>query len=186
MKTEVILYSYICWKLNESCNLWKYNDVWSGENSIVWQYSERFPLKIHLLIFFFFFLYKYSLITLGMLETILNSRDLKINNTQSWTSSNLPRPQCFISSVQLLSCVLFFVTPGTAALQASLSIANSRSLLKLVSLILILVDWRNHKGRKEKSLGSFTETYTIVVGEQKINQPIKVSKYRKWVSLGWR
>ena len=39
-----------------------------------------------------------------------------------------------IRSVQLLSCVLLFVTPRTAARQASLSITNSRSLLKLTSI----------------------------------------------------
>ena len=39
-----------------------------------------------------------------------------------------------ISSVQLLSCVRLFVTPWTAARQASLSITNSRSLLKLMSI----------------------------------------------------
>ena len=36
--------------------------------------------------------------------------------------------------VQLLSCVQLFVTPWTAARQASLSITNSRSLLKLMSI----------------------------------------------------
>ena len=35
---------------------------------------------------------------------------------------------------QLLSCVRFFATPWAAALQASLSITNSRSLLKLLSI----------------------------------------------------
>ena len=39
-----------------------------------------------------------------------------------------------LSSVQLLSCVQLFVTPWTAALQASLSITNSQSLLKLMSI----------------------------------------------------
>ena len=38
------------------------------------------------------------------------------------------------SSVQSLSRVWFFVTPWTAACQASLSIANSQSLLKLMSI----------------------------------------------------
>ena len=38
------------------------------------------------------------------------------------------------SSVQLLSHVRFFVTPWTAARQASLSITNSQSLLKLISV----------------------------------------------------
>ena len=69
-----------------------------------------------------------------MLESILNSRDLKINNTQSWTSSNLPRPQCFISSVQPLSHGRLFAIPWTAARQASLSITNSQRLLKLMPI----------------------------------------------------
>ena len=38
------------------------------------------------------------------------------------------------SSVQSLRCVLVFVTPWTAACQASLSITDSRSLLKLISI----------------------------------------------------
>ena len=38
------------------------------------------------------------------------------------------------SSVQLLICVQLFATPWTAALQASLSITSSRSLLKLKSI----------------------------------------------------
>ena len=38
------------------------------------------------------------------------------------------------SSVQLLSHVQLFVTPWTAACQASLSITNSRSLLKFMSI----------------------------------------------------
>ena len=38
------------------------------------------------------------------------------------------------SSVQLLSCVRLFATPWTAACQASLSITNSSSLLKLMSI----------------------------------------------------
>ena len=39
-----------------------------------------------------------------------------------------------LSSVQSLSCVRLFVTPWTAACQASLSITNSQSLLKLMSI----------------------------------------------------
>ena len=40
----------------------------------------------------------------------------------------------FFSSVQSFSCVRLFVTPWTAAHQASLSITNSGSLLKLMSI----------------------------------------------------
>ena len=39
-----------------------------------------------------------------------------------------------ISSIQSVSCVRLFVTPWTAARQASLSISNSQSLLKLMSI----------------------------------------------------
>ena len=39
-----------------------------------------------------------------------------------------------ISSVQLLSCILLFLTLWTAAHQASLSITNSQSLLKCMSI----------------------------------------------------
>ena len=42
------------------------------------------------------------------------------------------------SSVQSLSCVWNFETPWTAARQASLSITNSQSLLKLMSLESII------------------------------------------------
>ena len=42
------------------------------------------------------------------------------------------------SSVQLLSCVQLFVTPWTVECQASLSITNSQSLLKLMSLELVM------------------------------------------------
>ena len=43
-----------------------------------------------------------------------------------------------ISSVQLLSCVRLFMTQWTAARQASLSITNSQSLLKLMSIELVM------------------------------------------------
>ena len=43
-----------------------------------------------------------------------------------------------IFSVQSLSCIQLFVTPWTAACQASLSITNSQSLLKLMSIELVM------------------------------------------------
>ena len=42
------------------------------------------------------------------------------------------------SSVQLLSHVQLFATPWTTACQASLSITNSRSLLKLMSIVSVM------------------------------------------------
>ena len=50
-------------------------------------------------------------------------------------------PKCsitIVSSVQSLSRVRLFVTPWTAARQASLSITNSQSLLKLMSIELVM------------------------------------------------
>ena len=45
---------------------------------------------------------------------------------------------CQFTSVQLISHVRLFVTPRTAAPQASLSITNSRSLLKLMCIELVM------------------------------------------------
>ena len=46
--------------------------------------------------------------------------------------------KCPASSVQLLRRVRLFVTPWTAGRQASLSITNSRSLLKLMFIELVM------------------------------------------------
>ena len=61
--------------------------------------------------------------------------------SQSWTwlkwlsTHDLRIPQClFFSSVQSLSHLWLFATPWTAASQASLSITNTRSLPKLMSI----------------------------------------------------
>ena len=43
-----------------------------------------------------------------------------------------------VSSVQLLSCVQLFATPQTAACQASLSVTISWSLLKIISMELLM------------------------------------------------
>ena len=43
-----------------------------------------------------------------------------------------------LSSLQSLSCVQLFATPWTAARQASLSFINSQSLLKLISIKLVM------------------------------------------------
>ena len=47
-----------------------------------------------------------------------------------------------ISSVQSLSCVRLFATPWAAACQASLSITNSWSLFKFMSIVLVMLS--NH------------------------------------------
>ena len=44
----------------------------------------------------------------------------------------------YLNSVQSLSCVQLLATPWTAALQVSLAITNSRSLLKLMSIASVM------------------------------------------------
>ena len=53
-------------------------------------------------------------------------------------------PLLFSSVVQLLSCVQIFAIPWTAARQASLSFTNSQSLLKLMSIELVMLSNPSH------------------------------------------
>ena len=78
----------------------------------------------------------------------------KVNPTYTFTkliiSPHLPlKPVCHgvsvfasFSSAQSLSCVWLFATPWTAACQASLSITNSRSSLRLMSIESVMLS--NH------------------------------------------
>ena len=50
----------------------------------------------------------------------------------------LKKPSVQFSSVQSLGCVRLFVTPETAAHETSLSITNSQSLLRLMSIELVM------------------------------------------------
>ena len=52
----------------------------------------------------------------------------------TYPCSSVDVPKHSSCSVQLLSCVQLFATPWTTVCQASLSITNSRSLLKLMSI----------------------------------------------------
>ena len=54
------------------------------------------------------------------------------------TSLTLKKRSLLYQSVQWLSCVQLFATPWTAAHQASLSITNSWSLLRLMSIELVM------------------------------------------------
>ena len=55
---------------------------------------------------------------------------------EKWVQSSFA--ECWVSSVQSLSCVQLSATPWTAASQTCLSITNSRSLLKLMSIELVM------------------------------------------------
>ena len=64
-----------------------------------------------------------------------------------------------ISSVQSLSRVWLFVTPWTAVCQASLSITNSRSLLKLLSIDAIQP---SHPLQNQKAKDSLYHILTLI------------------------
>ena len=55
-----------------------------------------------------------------------------------WSDLTCMHPFLQFNSVQSLSCVRLFATPWTAACQAFLSITNSWSLLKLMSIDLVM------------------------------------------------
>ena len=97
------------------------------------------------------------------------------------------------SSNQSLSCVWLFVTPWTAACQVSLSITNSRSLLKLTSIESVmpsnhLVPFSSHLQPFPAS-GSFPMSQFFASGGQSIGVSASASvlpmNIQDWFPLGW-
>ena len=73
-----------------------------------------------------------NMIIFGIEITTINSHFKNVYSHQvHWCVLSVFK---WFSSIQLLSCVRLFATPWTAACQASLSITNSCSLLKLMSI----------------------------------------------------
>ena len=99
------------------------------------------------------------------------------------------------SSVQSLSPVQLFVTPWTTACQASLSITNSRSLPKLMSIELVMPS--NHLILCHPlpllpsipTLGSFQMSQLFASGGQNIEVSALTSvltmNTQDWSTLGW-
>ena len=101
-----------------------------------------------------------------------------------------------ISSVQSLSLVQLFATPWTAAGQASLSITNSRSLLKLTSIESVMPS--NHlilcrplllPPQSFPASGSFQMSQFFASGGQSIGVSASTSvlpmNIQDWFPLGW-
>ena len=101
------------------------------------------------------------------------------------------------TSVQLLSHVRLFATSWTAARQASLSTTNSRSLLKLISIELVMpsshlilcLPFSSHLQSFQTS-GSFQMNQFFTSGGQRIGVsasasvlPMNTQDY--WFPLGW-
>ena len=100
------------------------------------------------------------------------------------------------SSVQLLNCVQLFVTPWTAARQASLSITNSQSLLKLMSIELVMPSTISSSVVPYSSClqsfpasGSFPVSQLFASGGQSTGVSASASvspmNIQDWFPLGW-
>ena len=85
-----------------------------------------FIFSLHLLVFKFEYIFHFFSLARHMIKSSLMSVELCYGR------------QIHLSSVQSLSRVRLFATLWTAACQASLSITNSRSLLKLMSIELVM------------------------------------------------
>ena len=101
------------------------------------------------------------------------------------------------SSLQLLSCVRFFAIPCTAACQASLSITNSWSLLKLIcpssrwchpTISSFLIPFSSHPQSFPAS-GSFQMSQFFASDGQSIGVSASASvlpmNIQDWFPLGW-
>ena len=101
-----------------------------------------------------------------------------------------------LSSVQSLSCIWHFVTPWTAACQVSLSITNSQSLLKLMSIEsvmpsshLILCCPLLLLPKSLPASGSFPMSQLFAGGDQSIGVSVSAlvlpMNTQDWSPLGW-
>ena len=108
----------------------------------------------------------------------------------------IPIPSRALESVQLLNCVWLFAIPWITAHQASLSITNSRSSLKLMSIEsvmpsshLILCRPFSSCPQSLPALGSFPMSQLFTWGGQSIGVSASASvlpkKSQGWSPLGW-
>ena len=121
-----------------------------------------------------------------------------------WTNHGNPISVINFSSVQSLSCVWLFATSWTAARQASLSITNSGSLLKLMfiesvmpsnslilcyPLLLLPSNLSQHRSKSFPASGSFPRSYFFASGGQSIGVSASASvlpmNTQDWFPLGW-
>ena len=94
---------------------------------LIWEAGERIPY------------YKLSYCCDALWSHVPHPFDLVLGFPSITESSLLSLRVIWVfSSVRSLSCVWLFVTPWTAAYQAFLSITNSQSLLKLMSIELVM------------------------------------------------
>ena len=113
-----------------------------------------------------------------------------------WSDLACMHPFLWFNSVQSFTCVRLFVTPWTAACQAFLSITNSWSLLKLMSIELVMPS--NHlifchplllSPSIFSTSGSFPTSQFFTSGGQSTGLSASASvllmNIQVWFPLGW-
>ena len=110
-------------------------------------------------------------------------------------ASGKPPVTIQFSSFQSLSCIRLFATPWTAARQASLSITNSRSLLKLMSIQLVMSSMSSSVVPFSSHLQSFPASRSFPMsqffasGGQSTRDSASASvlpmNIQDWFPLGW-
>ena len=103
---------------------------------------------------------------------------------QNYNSKRYMHPYGQFSSIQSLSHVQLFATPWTAACQASLSITNSQSLLRLMSIEsvmpsnhLILCHLLSSHPQSFPASGSFQMSQLFTLGGQSIGVSVSASVF---------
>ena len=119
---------------------WIYKNFWSNfetTKNFILNYFHKFINEIFCVYYMYNICLEVCQIPKGICAS-RNTHEVKKIKTKAW---NIQTEQKYKSnifyaqgSVQSLSRVRLFATPWTAAHQASLSITNSRSLLKLMSI----------------------------------------------------
>ena len=116
--------------------------------------------------------------------------------TDTHTHTHTPSTHPEAQSVQSLSRVRWFATPWTSARQASLSITNSRSLLRFMAIALVMPS--NHLTlfipfssclQSLPASGSFPKSRFFASGGQTIGVSASTSgllmNTQDWSTLGW-
>ena len=123
-------------------------------------------------------------------------KNQNIKQNQHFNKFNKNFKNGLLSSVQLLSRVWLFVTPWIAACQASPAITNSQSLLKLMSIELVMPS--NHLILCHPllllpsifpSIRVFSNESVLLIGGQSIRASVSASvlpvNIQGWFPLGW-
>ena len=113
-KIKTLTTDWLKWYMR---NTWRLMNIWRLIQYGLFPQTECWYVQFILLAFF-------SLVFNQEIEWVAYGKKWSVLHVLFWD----------ISSVQSLSHVWLFATPWTAACQASLSITNSRSLLKLMSI----------------------------------------------------